>query len=67
MSDEGSGNWDSHADEQRKTWKRLSYHQRLLWLEQAKDFARMALDAAAARAKAAKLVSSSGPQPRTKQ
>lgn len=67
MSDQSKGSWDLHADEQRLAWKRLSYHQRLLWLEQAKDFARMALVAAAARSSAVKLGQPSKVSPVTKQ
>jgi hypothetical protein len=42
MIDRGDG-WRRHADEQRRAWRRLSYAQRLQWLEQAKRFQSQAL------------------------
>jgi hypothetical protein len=45
MNDRGSG-WDRHADEQRRSWLRLSHAERLRWLEQAKRFYEVALGAA---------------------
>ncbi|MBS1107667.1 MAG: hypothetical protein H6Q91_3169 [Deltaproteobacteria bacterium] len=44
-----SGNDEQHR-EQRRAWLRLTYLQRLEWLEQAKRFAARALEAARARA-----------------
>jgi hypothetical protein len=41
--------YDTHRDAQRRAWLRLSYRQRLDWLEQAKRFAARALAAARAR------------------
>jgi len=41
--------WKSHESEQREAWKKLTYQQRLDWLEQAKEFAREAVKSAAAR------------------
>lgn len=38
-----------HAAEQQRAWLRLSYAQRLEWLEQAKRFAALALEAAQRR------------------
>jgi len=32
------GGWDQHQADQRRAWLRLSYAQRLAWLEQAKAF-----------------------------
>lgn len=45
MADHGNG-WDRHAKEQRRAWLRLTYRQRLSWLEQAKLFNEVALGAA---------------------
>ena len=53
MSEQDNDSWQLHADEQAKAWLRLSYAQRLQWLEQAKEFAQLALQAAAARRKLA--------------
>jgi hypothetical protein len=44
-----SSGYDAHRDAQRRAWLRLSYRQRLDWLEQAKRFAARALAAARAR------------------
>jgi hypothetical protein len=41
--------WELHREEQRRAWLQLSYAERLRWLEQAKRFARLALDAARKR------------------
>lgn len=45
MTEPPSG-WDRHADQQRRAWLRLSYAERLRWLEQAKQFYKVALGAA---------------------
>lgn len=45
MTERPSG-WDRHADQQRRAWLRLSYAERLRWLEQAKQFQQVALGAA---------------------
>jgi len=42
--------WDAHADAQRRAWLKLTYAQRLAWLEQAKRFCSQALGAARANA-----------------
>lgn len=42
--------FDEQRREQRRAWLRLTYLQRLQWLEQAKRFAARALEAARARA-----------------
>ena len=41
--------WEQHRKEQRRAWLRLSYAERLRWLENAKRFARLALEAARRR------------------
>ena len=41
--------WEQHREEQRRAWLRLSHAERLRWLEQAKRFARLALEAARKR------------------
>jgi hypothetical protein len=41
--------WEQHREEQRRAWLRLSYAERLRWLENAKRFARLALEAARRR------------------
>jgi hypothetical protein len=41
--------FERHRREQRRAWLRLSYRERLEWLEQAKRFATRALEAARAR------------------
>lgn len=46
--------WDQHQADQRRAWLRLSYAQRLAWLEQAKVFV------ATARASASRPGGSSG-------
>lgn len=43
--------FEVHRREQRRSWLRLSYRQRLDWLEQAKRFATRAVAAARARAR----------------
>jgi hypothetical protein len=43
---DGRSGWDRHVDEQRRAWLRLSPAERLRWLEQAKEFHRLALGAA---------------------
>jgi hypothetical protein len=40
---------DSHRSEQRRAWLRLTHRQRIEWLEQAKRFAALALEAARKR------------------
>jgi hypothetical protein len=40
---------DAHRREQIRAWLRMSYVERLAWLEQAKRFAARALEAAARR------------------
>jgi hypothetical protein len=49
MSDKPTDGWATHAMEQRRAWLRLSYADRLRWLEQAKRFAEQALRAAKER------------------
>ncbi len=41
--------FEAQRAEQRRAWLRLSHRERLAWLEQAKAFARRALEAARAR------------------
>ncbi len=41
--------WKKHEREQRERWARLTYRERLDWLQQAKDFARRAIESAAKR------------------
>lgn len=41
--------WLRHKEEQRAAWRRLSYAERLRWLEQAKRFCWEALGAARRR------------------
>jgi hypothetical protein len=41
-----SSGWQRHAEEQRRAWLRLSFAERLRWLEQAKRFQQVALGAA---------------------
>jgi len=38
--------WKVHQREQRLSWLKLSYAERLLWLDQAKQFAATAISAA---------------------
>jgi hypothetical protein len=45
---EGSG-WEEHRESQRRAWLRLSYAERLRWLDQAKRFATRAIDGARRR------------------
>ncbi len=59
MGEDDRDGWSKHADEQRRSWLRLSHHQRLLWLEQAKRFADQAL--AAARERRARTVAGGRP------
>jgi hypothetical protein len=49
MGDEQAPNFERQRAEQRRAWLRLSYRERLQWLEQAKRFAAKALDAARKR------------------
>lgn len=49
MPDERSRNFERHRAEQRRAWLRLSYRERLEWLEQARRFAAKALAAARKR------------------
>ena len=50
MPEDGSeSGFERHRREQRRAWLRLSYRERLEWLEQAKRFAARALEAARAR------------------
>jgi hypothetical protein len=42
--------FEAHRREQRRAWLRLTYRERLAWLEQAKRFAARALGAARRRA-----------------
>jgi hypothetical protein len=50
MDDRGrEGSLDQHRREQRRAWLRLTYRERLRWLEEAKGFAAKALEAARAR------------------
>jgi hypothetical protein len=44
-----TSSFEAHRREQRRAWLRLSYRQRLDWLEQAKRFAARAVAAARAR------------------
>lgn len=44
--------WEQHREAQRRAWLRLSYAERLRWLEEAKRFARLALASARKRRKA---------------
>jgi hypothetical protein len=46
---ERSTGWDRHAAEQRRAWLRLTYAERLRWLEEAKRFHGVALGAARRR------------------
>ena len=46
--------WDDHLMEQQRAWLKLTYAERLEWLESAKRFARKAEAAALARETAAK-------------
>jgi hypothetical protein len=41
--------WEQHREAQRRAWLRLSYAERLRWLEEAKRFAKVALEAARKR------------------
>ena len=41
--------WALHAEERRRSWLALTPEQRLRWLEQAKEFCRLALGAAQQR------------------
>jgi hypothetical protein len=41
--------WAQHREEQRRAWLRLSYAERLRWLEQAKRFVALAKGAATRR------------------
>ena len=41
--------WEQHGEAQRRAWLRLSYAERLRWLEQAKRFAQLALASARRR------------------
>lgn len=41
--------WQEHKDRQGRDWLKLTYAQRLQWLEQAKQFASLALQAAQQR------------------
>ncbi len=43
--------WAQHLESQRRAWLRLSHAERLRWLENAKRFARSALQAARKRRK----------------
>lgn len=45
MKDREQG-WEIHVEEQRRRWLRLTYAERLRWLEQAKRFHAVALGAA---------------------
>jgi hypothetical protein len=47
--------WEQHREAQRRAWLRLSYAERLRWLEQAKRFAERALDAARERRRRASM------------
>ncbi len=38
--------WERHLEDQARAWLRLTFEQRLEWLEGAKEFAREALGAA---------------------
>jgi hypothetical protein len=49
MSEAISKAFEQRRAEQRRAWARLSYRERLAWLEQAKQFAAKALAAAHAR------------------
>jgi hypothetical protein len=49
MSEATSKAFEQRRAEQRRAWARLSYRERLAWLEQAKQFAAKALAAARAR------------------
>jgi hypothetical protein len=48
---ERESGYDEQRREQRRAWLRLTYLQRLEWLEQAKVFAARALEAAKQRAR----------------
>lgn len=52
MNDEAKreSGYDAHRREQRRGWLRLTYLQRIEWLEQAKLFAARALESAKQRA-----------------
>ena len=41
--------WKTHEREQRAAWAKLTYQQRLDWLEQAKEFVREAMKSAQER------------------
>ena len=41
--------FELHREAQRRAWLRLSYAERLRWLDQAKRFARLALESARKR------------------
>ncbi len=43
--------WEQHRAEQRRAWLSLSHAERLRWLENAKRFAKAALEAARRRGK----------------
>jgi hypothetical protein len=49
MSEAESRAFARQRDAQRRAWRRLSYRERLVWLEQAKQFAVRALAAARVR------------------
>lgn len=49
MTDDAARSFERHRGEQRRAWLRLSYRERLEWLEQAKRFAAKALAAARKR------------------
>lgn len=46
MGDDREAAWRTHETEQRRAWLRLSYAERLAWLEQAKQFCAESLGAA---------------------
>jgi hypothetical protein len=50
----GASGFEAQRAEQRRAWLRLTPRERLAWLEQAKAFARRALEAARARRAAAR-------------
>lgn len=43
--------WEQHRESQRRSWLRLSYAERLRWLEDAKRFVKAAMEAARKRAR----------------
>lgn len=63
--DPGPDGWRTHEAEQLRAWMRMSCLERLRWLDQAKRFAALALEAARERRQAAAVSSRAGDDPET--